>query len=173
MEKSIILYQLYKKGFNLIHIKDFEDTDYILFTKEHINIILCYYINQIAVDEIEEEAKNLRSLMHKNKINVWNTYMLISFDYEIDYQKLFVIERSSKSIRRYVISKEQDFNRIPFLDTIEVISNPFNLTSQTTVGSDNQIKRIIEFFQEHNGDNVKIKSSTIQNKFNTLFDLED
>jgi len=172
LEKSKILSQLFYKGFNLVQLNDFEGTEYALFRKDHIHIIICHYVNQLDINSIEEEAQNLRILMHKNKINAWNTYLLISFDEEIEFTDLFVIERSSKSMRRYVIRNEKDFNRIPFLDNIDVISNPFEITSQTTVGNDKQIKRIINFFQENSGENGKIKSKTIQDKLNELFDLE-
>ncbi|MFP3511476.1 hypothetical protein SB775_17850 [Peribacillus sp. SIMBA_075] len=172
MDKSKILSQLFKKGFELIQLNDFEGTEFALFRKDHIYIIVCHYVNDLDINSIEEEAKNLRNLMHKRKINAWNTYLLISFERDIEFQDLIVIERSSKSMRRYVITNEHDFNRIPFLDNIEVVSNPFEISSQTTVGNDEQIRRIIGFFQQHNGENVKIKSSTIQNKLNELFDLE-
>lgn len=172
MDKSKILSQLFNKGFELIQLKDFDSTEFTLFRKKQINIIVCHYLNELDIKQIEEDAKNLRSIMHINKINVWNTYLLISFDRDIDYQDLFQIERSSKSMRRYVITNEFDFNRIPFLDNIEVVSNPFKISSQTIVGNDEQVKKIIEFFDQNNGGNVKLKSLTIQNNLGELFDLE-
>ncbi|XQY92381.1 ABC-three component system middle component 1 [Metabacillus sp. HB246100] len=172
MEKTKILSNLSHKGFELHQLNDFNNTDYTLFRKDHINVILCHYIHKVDINRIEEEAKQLRNIMHKNKINAWNTYMLISFEDKIDFQSHFLIERSSKSMRRYVISNESDFNRIPFLDSIEVITSPLKISSETTVGSNEQIKKIIQFFLKHDGENTKIKSSTIQNNLNQLFDLE-
>lgn len=172
LQKSKIISQLLRKGFDLIQLSEFENTEYVLFRKGHTFAIICHYVNQPSLDSIEEEAQNLRNIMHKNRINAWNTYLLISFEREIDFNDLFVIERSSSSMRRYVITNEIDFNRIPFLDNIEVITNPFKITSQTTVGNDEQIKKIIGFFQKHNGGNVKINSQTIQSELNELFDLE-
>lgn len=172
MDKSIILSYLANKEFQLVNIGDLEGSSFSFYKKSNINIILCHYIKQTNKEKIEEDAEHLRYIMHKNKFNVWNTYMLVSFNYEIDLQEIVLIERSSKSIRRYVLTQTNDFKRIPFLDNVQIISNPFEFSTQILTEENSQIKKVLEFIKKNGGGSYKIDTTIIQDNINELFDLE-
>lgn len=173
MDMVNVLLKLHNKEFTLLNIKEFDDFDISLFTRKHHNVNLCRYVGKLNQNIINEHARIIRSAMHSNGLNAWNSYMLITTDYEITHEEQFMIERDSKSIRRYVIRDESDFLRIPFLDDIEVVRNPLNLTSESKNKMSLLLSKINTFIKENGGEHGRIKNSEIVKNVPNIFDLEE
>lgn len=172
MKKNDILSHIFQQNFELVHVPYLENTNYGLYKKSNISVIVCHFTNYTSIKFIEEEAEQLRHIMNKSKINVWNTYMLISFNYEIELSEVVKIERNSNSMRRYVITKETDFNRIPFLDDISIASNPLEISTENLMKNNSQVIKIMNFIKVNNGENTKIDKEIIEENLTELFDLE-
>ncbi len=75
--------------------------------------------NHLFKEKINNMAKNIREVIKKcTQYNLWNTYLLIIVDKNSFNEKYYYIERDVRNLRKYVIQKEDDTLRIPFLSLV-------------------------------------------------------
>lgn len=129
MNYSEILEWLREHDFEIKH-SEFFHPNYVFCKKEQTNVVLKEYSDSSVSKQIRSDAVDIRSILNKIGVNVWNTYFLIcssSSSKSIPYST----EKDSIGLRKYVINSADDFKRIPFLDMS---------TSQEGDDSDNEIK---------------------------------
>lgn len=162
------------KEFNLMDIELGDRSTYVFFTKEQINLVICKYQNMDEINGIDTAALEIRMKLIKNKINVWNTYMIIVFEDAINIEDAYLIEKNAKAMRKYVIRNFDDFKRIPFLDDTEVEIGAMSITDKILTNYESQeLENVMNFIKENDGGNVKLKPSYINKSMHTLFELEE
>lgn len=162
------------KEFNIVDI-DLEDrSSYVFFKREQINLVVCKYRSSDELNEIDTAALEIRMKLIKNKINIWNTYMILVFEDEIDIEDAYLIEKNAKSMRKYVIRNLDDFKRIPFLDDTIVEMGAMSITDRILTNYESQeLENVISFIKKNNGENIKLRPADIKDHINILFELEE
>lgn len=174
MNISEVISYIKLKEFELLELDFDESHPYLFFSKEQFNLVVCSYKNKININELNDEVQSIRTKLIRKNINIWNTYMLILFENEINFDEAFLIEKNASSLRKYVITSMEDFKRIPFLDNVEFDNNGFSTTEKiSTISYTENLQRVINFIQENNGENEKFKANYIRSKVPLLFDLEE
>lgn len=122
----------------------------VAFRKNHINVFLKVYNMDVeAKNIIDDTLKIRRQLVNNQEVNIWNSYMLIFLQEESDsYIDLVLnVEKDTTALRKYVICKESDINRIPFLDdTISEVVKPKSILESEYQGA-KEIKELINLVQ--------------------------
>ncbi|MGE6598027.1 ABC-three component system middle component 1 [Bacillus proteolyticus] len=114
MNYSEIIDWLRGHEFEIKH-SEFFHPNYVFCKKKQTNVVLKEYSDSSVSKQIRSDAVDIRSILNKIGVNVWNTYFLIctsSSSKSIPYS----IEKDSVGLRKYVINSIDDFKRIPFLD---------------------------------------------------------
>ncbi|WP_340397437.1 ABC-three component system middle component 1 [Paenibacillus sp. FSL E2-0202] len=172
MYKTVILAHLISSGFKPSLLKSFEDTEFSLFTKGQFNVILRQSDGKPDPKSIVSEANFLRQTMHKNKLNAWNSYLIISSEEPMSFSEVFMIERNAEALRKYVVQNDNDLLRIPFLDNTETVKNLFDISSLKSKSQNVFLNNIQEFLLENNGANEKINPKVIQEQIDIILYLE-
>lgn len=134
-----------------------------LFQKEHLSVIVQNHDLGMEIKDIKEESIRIREKLHQLKINVWNSYYILCSDEEIVQNDLFIIERDSIGLRKYVIKQENDLNRIPFLDNqpVNIINEPIQI-SDNLIDEDDIIKNLYTFIEQEDGTEIIISNESIK-----------
>ncbi|WP_312420993.1 ABC-three component system middle component 1 [Anaerospora hongkongensis] len=167
METYNLTYKrLIENGFIRANIDLLNEKDVLFFQKGHVNILLKKIYNIEALNNILDEALVIRKVLLDHSCNVWNTYLVICIDCEFDNDDIYLTERDTRAIRKYVIKCEQDLNRIPYLDHIKDEKTPNPIKIINDKDSDNQIiKELVGFFIENQGEKLDLaKTSLITRK---------
>lgn len=88
------------------------------FYQHSIFKVLVYKTDHIDLEKVKTVAFKVRNFFLSKDYNVWNTYFLICTNEELEKEMVYVIERDTAALRKYVIQNENDLNRIPFLDEV-------------------------------------------------------
>lgn len=103
-------------GFNRNFVKGIDNLGAILYEYEHIKVLVKHYNIAPEPKHVGDEAIELRERLLELDMNVWNTYYLICIDNEVEFDDIYIIERNTRGLRKYVIREIFDLSRIPFLD---------------------------------------------------------
>lgn len=123
MNKSMLLNIINSKNYKMTKKDIFPDeftNDFLYCSNEQLNInLIAKEYTNFSFDEIVQEVIDIRSILVKKNMNIWNTYFLILLEdtyeeNENEYQ-VYSIERNSQGLRKYVIKNENDLYRIPFV----------------------------------------------------------
>ncbi|MEZ2649679.1 ABC-three component system middle component 1 [Bacillus wiedmannii] len=104
-------------GFNRNFVKDIDSLGAILYEYEHIRVLVKHYNIAPEPKHVGDEAIELRERLLMQDMNVWNAYYLICIDNEVEFDDVYLIERNTRGLRKYVIREIFDLSRIPFLNT--------------------------------------------------------
>lgn len=80
--------------------------------------VLVYKVEKIDLNEIKNVAFKIRNFFISNNLNVWNAYLLICSNKVLEKEMVYLLERDTLALRKYVVQTEKDLSRIPFLDNI-------------------------------------------------------
>ncbi|MFD5852492.1 ABC-three component system middle component 1 [Cytobacillus pseudoceanisediminis] len=173
MEKNELLNWLRRNGF-VVESSDSFFPDYIFLKKEHINLVIKDYRTDPTYTDILNDSMDIRLRLKKNNRNASNTYFLVLLQ-EDSKLSPYVIEKDSRGLRKYVITKFLDFKRIPFLDlSTEDNDKDFKTDFlQGQVESDETIKQIINYIVENEGSSRSLTKEEVNSAYYLLFDVED
>lgn len=172
MEKDDVLNWLRRNGF-VVESSDSFYPDYIFLIKEHINLVIKDYQTDPSYTEILNDSMDIRLKLKKMYRNASNTYFLILL-HENSKLSPYVIEKDSRGLRKYVITKFLDFKRIPFLDPSAMEKTEDIKTDflQGHIDSDETIKQIIKFIVENEGGSRSLTKEEVNSAYYLLFDVE-
>jgi hypothetical protein len=111
--------RLIESGFEPLNLLEIENLGSVIY-KSPINYVVMKKIHTLKeLVDVRTYSSNIRNiLLEIGEINIYNVYLLFCIDFKIDYETFFMIERDTKALRKYVVRKETDLNRIPFLDNL-------------------------------------------------------
>ncbi|MFT4407461.1 ABC-three component system middle component 1 [Bacillus cereus] len=107
---------LEKHGFKRNKVEAIDKLGIVLYEHEYINVLVKNYNIVPDSKHIGDEAIELRERLLMQDMNVWNAYYLICIDNEVKFDDVYIIERNTRGLRKYVIREIFDLSRIPFLD---------------------------------------------------------
>ncbi len=156
---NLILNRLEDKGFEIVEKSDVKNVGATLFKSSiyHVVIKKLHYRDQ--VDKLASFVFDIKNILMENQININNSYLLLCFDFKIDYETFFVIERDTKALRKYVIVNENDLNRIPFLDNLN--EEKEGLIIEYNAEENIYLAELSDFMNEKEGQQFKLKPSEI------------
>ena len=122
---------LKRNEFKIIEDEKIKSLDLIYYKNNKINVFLGnqnYSI--VGYEDINRLSYQLREILIKKDINVYNSYLLYCIDQGgIKEEDMILLERSSKYLRKYIIRQCEDIDRIFFLnnttDSVENKINPY------------------------------------------------
>ena len=150
--------------------KILEDNNFIIKYTDSIDIlglayytnneknVFVYYIKDDIFMNIDEISFKLREVLINEKINIWNTYLILCVESKSFDEDIISIERNSKYLRKYVVKDLSDIKRIYFLDN--TINDSEDIKSNI-VASENILK-IINKMRDENNDIKKLSYSEIK-----------
>jgi hypothetical protein len=179
VKKSEILIFLDRYNFNVdkseIFIKEHEEFVYCYREKNNVGFIIKEY-NDYTNAQIMEDVIKIRTILRQQNINIWNSYYIIlinsaSISNEIG-SKIYNIERNSKGLRKYVVLDESDLFRIPFIKHEDPNTTSLNFISdfnQVLYTEDNDVRELIQWVIESEGEFVELKKPVLKEKINEIF----
>ncbi|MEH7596373.1 ABC-three component system middle component 1 [Bacillus toyonensis] len=159
--------RLIQKNFKTLENEDAEREGFSLYANETINVFLKQIHTELELENIKFYSNQIRLILLEQNKNIYNSYLIICTDKEMDYEKFYMIERNNIVLRKYVVRDENDLNRIPFLDntTDEGIDNP-DILQETECTE--EVNRILSLLEQHDGKNIKLKDNQIEEIVNYL-----
>ncbi|OMF22098.1 hypothetical protein BK133_27180 [Paenibacillus sp. FSL H8-0548] len=151
-------------GFTQVEHFQFNQLGVVCYTNNQIHVILQNWDDGMSIESVENECQIIRRLLMEIGANIWNSYyILCSTQDNIEDDLAFFIERSSASLRKYVIRLESDLNRVPFLDDIPVkkMDNPVFLTTRLTE-TDAIISTLLEEVKRLDGHTTSLNRQSIK-----------
>lgn len=164
---NIVHNRLTEKAFKTLENEDMEKLGFSLYENEKIRVLLKQVHTDLEIENIQLYSNQIRNILLEHSKNIYNTYLIICIDEEIEYEKFFMIERNNIALRKYVIRDEKDLIRIPFLDNItdETENNPKNLND---IEFDIELKSVFSILEQYDSKNIKLKDYQIEEIVNNL-----
>jgi hypothetical protein len=160
--------RLIECGFEPLNLSEIESLGSVIY-KSPINYVVMKKIHTIKeLIDVRAYASNIRNILIEiGDINIYNVYLLFCIDFNIEYETFFMIERDTKALRKYVIRKETDLNRIPFLDNLTDDLNA-EIAITENIEDDIYLKTILECVANVNG---KLSAQDLETSVNKVMDL--
>lgn len=156
---NLITNRLEEKGFVQVHMTEIDNLGSAVY-KSYINHVV---LKKIHVEEqlidLATYAFDIKNQLLDNGININNSYLFFCFDYDVDYETFFLIERDTVALRKYVILKENDLNRIPFLDDLKSEEKEFDFDNFNE--DEFYLTELEEIINEKNGQMNKLNRNEI------------
>lgn len=116
---NLIHNRLENKSFSLVSTDNSIISELGLSLYQHsIYKVIVFKTEHIDLERVKTVAFRVRNFFLSQDYNVWNTYLLICSNEELEKGMVYEIERDTAALRKYVIRNESDLNRIPFLDEV-------------------------------------------------------
>ncbi|EDZ57073.1 conserved hypothetical protein [Bacillus cereus H3081.97] len=159
--------RLIQKNFKTLENEEVEREGFSLYINGTISVFLKQIHTELELENIKFYSNQIRLILLEQGKNIYNSYLIICADKEMDYEKFYMIERNNIVLRKYVVRDENDLNRIPFLDNTidEGINKPDTL--QETECTE-EVKRVLSLVKQHDGENIKLKDNQIEEIVNYL-----
>ncbi len=159
--------RLIQKNFKTLENEEVEREGFSLYVNETISVFLKQIHTELELENIKFYSNQIRLILLEQGKNIYNSYLIICADKEMDYEKFYMIERNNIVLRKYVVRDENDLNRIPFLDNTidEGVNKPDTL--QETECTE-EVKRVLSLVKQHDGKNIKLKDNQIEEIVNYL-----
>ncbi|MED2013036.1 ABC-three component system middle component 1 [Bacillus wiedmannii] len=159
--------RLIQKNFKTLENEDVEREGFSLYVNETISVFLKQIHTEIELENIKQYSNQIRLILLEQSKNIYNSYLIICVDKEMDYEKFYMIERNNIVLRKYVVRDESDLNRIPFLDnTIDGDGDNSGALLETEYTE--EVKRILLLLEQYDGKNIKLKDNQIEGIVNYL-----
>ncbi|MGE7949462.1 ABC-three component system middle component 1 [Lysinibacillus sp. NPDC093688] len=164
---NIVHNRLIQKNFKELDNADAEKVGFSLYENETISVFLKQIHTELEFENIKFYSNQIRLILLEQSKNIYNSYLVLCTDEEMEYEKFFMIERNNIALRKYVVRDESDLRRIPFLDntTDEGIANPDDL-QETENTSD--VKILFSLLENYDSKNIKLKDYQIEEIVNNL-----
>ncbi|WP_338658338.1 ABC-three component system middle component 1 [Paraclostridium sordellii] len=144
-------------SFTIKHMDSIENLGLVYYTNNE-KYVFVYYIKEDVFMDIDEISFKLREILIKEKVNIWNTYLIICVESKTFIEDIINIERNSKYLRKYVVKELLDIQRIYFLDN--TISNSEYI--ENNVVASMNIRNIINKMKDEYGDIKKLSDLEIK-----------
>ncbi|WP_393959896.1 ABC-three component system middle component 1 [Priestia megaterium] len=145
----------------ILDINELNEIGFSLYTNNKINIAVKYYYHDCDFDLIKVESNKLREELFKLNYNIWNSYMFICIDNnEEDKDFVYLVEKDTKGLRKYVVQTIKDFDRIPFFNT-QKIANEFTEINSANKINSAEVTTILEYIKTNQGTEKKLSLSEI------------
>ncbi|MBX9987158.1 ABC-three component system middle component 1 [Priestia aryabhattai] len=132
-----------------------------LYSNNKVNIAIKYYHNNPGFDLIKVESHKLRETLFKLGYNIWNSYMFICPNNdEDDKDFVYLVEKDTGGLRKYVIQTIKDFDRIPFLN-VQKSTNKFNEINAIDKTNSSEVNTILEYLKENRGMEKKLSVNEV------------
>ncbi|HDR3523461.1 hypothetical protein SIL80_23730 [Bacillus cereus group sp. BfR-BA-01119] len=159
--------RLIQKNFTTLENEEVEREGFSLYVNETISVFLKQIHTELELENIKFYSNQIRLILLEQGTNIYNSYLIICTDKEMDYEKFYMIERNNIVLRKYVVRDENDLNRIPFLDnTIDEGINKPDALQETECTE--EVKRVLSLVKQHDGENIKLKDNQIEEIVNYL-----
>ncbi|WP_328178487.1 ABC-three component system middle component 1 [Peribacillus frigoritolerans] len=129
-----------------------------LYSNKQYLVVVKYYKNPSKEIIRNESIKIREELFHLN-FNVWNAYFLICIDEDVSKDFLYLIEKDTKGLRKYVMKDIKDFDRIPILSK-EKGEFIFNVELSNS-NQFSEVEEILDLLKIQNGLEVKLSTEKI------------
>ncbi|QWS48360.1 hypothetical protein KPG64_29050 (plasmid) [Bacillus thuringiensis] len=106
--------RLIQKNFTTLENEEVEREGFSLYVNETISVFLKQIHTELELENIKFYSNQIRLILLEQGKNIYNSYLIICADKEMDYEKFYMIERNNIVLRKYVVRDENDLNRIPF-----------------------------------------------------------
>lgn len=165
--------RLIEKGFKPTESQEIEKLGAVTYSSPINHVVLKKIHTHEQLLDIRSYSTDIRNIILNEKLNINNTYLLFCINEEIDYETFFLIERDTRSLRKYVIRNEKDLNRIPFLDNIKVNENVnINIEKEKGEEEDNYyLLKVFDFLTENSGQHNKLSKEQIESSVKMIIDL--
>lgn len=158
---NIVHNRLIQKNFKVLENEDVEKVGFSLYENKTISVFLKQIHTELELENIKFYSNRIRLILLEQNKNIYNSYLILCTDEEMDYEKFFMIERNNIALRKYVVRNESDLNRIPFLD---------NITDENAKKSDNlqetehtgEVRVLYSLLNQYDSKNVKLKDNQIE-----------
>ena len=172
MNYSNVLIWLRKRDFEVEH-SEFFHPHYVFCKKDHINLVLKEYNNKPNSDKVRSDVIDIRTKLVKLGENIWNTYFLVCTEKQSDTPP-YSIEKDSVGLRKYVINSQEDFARIPFLDTITTSNGASDkktiMEIQKTVNV--KLDRVVDFIISIEGHERELNKKEVIEILSEFYDAD-
>lgn len=154
-------------GFDILDENRLVDLGCTLYSNNHFYVVVKYYKHPSKEIIRNESIKIREELFHLN-FNVWNAYFLICIDDSVTKDFMYLTEKDTKGIRKYVIKDLKDFDRIPIL-----YRGNGEFTFNVELSNSNQfseVKDLLELLKIQNGMEVKLSNEKINEIISNVMD---
>ncbi|WP_016839181.1 ABC-three component system middle component 1 [Ureibacillus thermosphaericus] len=159
--------RLTEKNFKTLENEAIEKLGFALYENEKIRVLLKQLHTDLELENIQLYSNQIRIFLLEHSKNIYNTYLILCTDEDIDYEKFFMIERNNIGLRKYVVRDENDLNRIPFLDnTVDESEN--NSKNLNDMEYNPELKSIFSLLEQYDSKNIKLKDYQVEEIVNTL-----
>ncbi|MGU3397251.1 ABC-three component system middle component 1 [Priestia sp. D51] len=164
--------RLIEKGFESIDLLEIENLGAVTY-KSSINYVVMKKIhNHQELKNIKSYAAEIRNILLSQKINIWNAYLFFCVSENINYETFFMVERDTKSLRKYVIRNDLDLDRIPFIDN-HIGYKKIDPNVTTNSEENPYLTRIFDFITTHNGRQNKFSPTEVEASIKMIIDMVD
>lgn len=148
---------LENKNFEIKNMDSIDNLGLAYYINEEKNVFV-YYINKDVFMDIDEISFKLRETLIREKINIWNSYLIICVESNKFTEDIINIERNSKYIRKYVVKDLYDIQRIYFLDNPEIYSGFIKNNTNASMST----QSIIDKMKDEYGDIKKLSDLEVK-----------
>ncbi|AJH72351.1 hypothetical protein DJ86_1878 [Bacillus cereus ATCC 4342] len=159
--------RLIQKNFKTLENEDVEREGFSLYVNDTISVFLKQIHTELELENIKLYSNQIRLILLEQSKNIYNSYLIICVDKEMDYEKFYMIERNNIVLRKYVVRDKNDLNRIPFLDNTVDGDGDNPETLQETEYTE-EVKRVLSLLEQYDGKNIKLKDNQIEGIVNYL-----
>lgn len=164
---NLVHNRLIQKNFKALENEEVEKLGFSLYGNETIRVFLKRLHMELELENINIYSNQIRILLLEQSENIFNSYLILCTDEEINYEKFFMIERNNIALRKYVVRDENDLNRIPFLDNT-VDKNGGNSENLRETEYNEEVKVLFSLLKQYDSENIKLKDYQVGEIVNTL-----
>ncbi|MEB6550959.1 hypothetical protein MXL46_18025 [Heyndrickxia sporothermodurans] len=164
---NLVHNRLIQKNFKALENEEVEKLGFSLYGNETIRVFLKRLHMELELENINIYSNQIRILLLEQSENIYNSYLILCTDEEINYEKFFMIERNNIALRKYVVRDENDLNRIPFLDNT-VDKNGGNAENLRETEYNEEVKVLFSLLKQYDSENIKLKDYQVGEIVNTL-----
>lgn len=171
MKFSEIKEWLRKSNFTVVHSEEFYP-EYFFCKRDQTSVIIKEYNVEGISSEVRSDAVDLRTVLNKIGVNIWNTYLFVcnkNGDSDISYS----IEKDSTGLRKYVINSKDDFKRIPFLDKYHTNEDSDDIFINLPKIDDGlTFKKVVDSIISNDGLQRELNNNEVKNMLAELYGMD-
>lgn len=164
---NVVHNRLIQKNFKVLQNEEVEKIGFSLYENETTRVFLKQLHTELELENINDYSNQIRILLLDIGENIFNSYLILCADENLDYENFYMIERNNIALRKYVVRYESDLNRIPFLDNIEDLKEDNTNTLKENEYND-EVKFIHSLLRGYEGEKIKLQDDQIEEIVNTL-----
>ncbi|WP_235999630.1 hypothetical protein [Heyndrickxia sporothermodurans] len=98
---NLVHNRLIQKNFKALENEEVEKLGFSLYGNETIRVFLKRLHMELELENINIYSNQIRILLLEQSENIYNSYLILCTDEEINYEKFFMIERNNIALRKY------------------------------------------------------------------------